>query len=114
MRVLLTGAAGFIGTRIGAQLSAAGHEVVGVDVMLPAAHGDGAQPPPDVRLLDVRDADAVAEVLRGVDVVCHQAAVVGAGVNLSLDDDGLCHAVEGGDLAELLGQGSAVQLPIVG
>ena len=50
MRVLLTGAAGFIGTRIGAQLSAAGHEVVGVDVMLPAAHGDGAQPPPDVRL----------------------------------------------------------------
>ena len=32
MRVLLTGAAGFIGTRIGAQLSAAGHEVVGVDV----------------------------------------------------------------------------------
>ena len=81
MRVLLTGAAGFIGTRIGAQLSAAGHEVVGVDVMLPAAHGDGAQPPPDVRLLDVRDADAVAEALHGVDVVCHQAAVVGAGVN---------------------------------
>ena len=65
MRVLLTGAAGFIGTRIGAQLSAAGHEVVGVDVMLPAAHGDGAQPPPDVRLLDVRDADAVAEALHG-------------------------------------------------
>lgn len=81
MRVLLTGAAGFIGTRIHAQLSAAGHDVVGVDAMLAAAHGDGAQPPPDVQLLDLRDADAVAGVLDGVDVVCHQAAVVGAGVN---------------------------------
>ena len=31
--------------------------------------------------VDVRDAAAVARVLEGVDVVCHQAAVVGAGVN---------------------------------
>ena len=80
MRVLLTGAAGFIGTRIAAGLAAAGHEVVGVDVMLPAAHGEGAAPPADVQLLDVRDAEAVAGALDGIDVVCHQAAVVGAGV----------------------------------
>lgn len=81
MRVLLTGAAGFIGTRIRAQLADAGHDVVAVDVMLPAAHGDGAELPPGVRHLDVRDATAVADALRGVDVVCHQAAVVGAGLN---------------------------------
>ena len=45
-----------------------------------AAHGEGAAPPADVQLLDVRDAEGVAGALDGVDVVCHQAAVVGAGV----------------------------------
>jgi dTDP-L-rhamnose 4-epimerase len=79
--VLLTGAAGFIGSRIWARLADAGHEVVAVDVMLPAAHRDGAEPPPQCRPVDIRDADAVAGLLDGVDVVCHQAAVVGAGVN---------------------------------
>jgi dTDP-L-rhamnose 4-epimerase len=81
VRVLLTGAAGFIGARVNAALRSAGHEVLGVDAMLGAAHGPGAQPPPGVRRLDVRDADALAPLLAGVDVVCHQAAVVGAGVN---------------------------------
>lgn len=81
MRVLLTGAAGFIGARVDAALRAAGHEVLGIDVMLPAAHGPGAPLPPGVRRLDVRDADTLAPLLAGVDVVCHQAAVVGAGVD---------------------------------
>ncbi|MCV7298413.1 NAD-dependent epimerase/dehydratase family protein [Mycobacterium barrassiae] len=81
MRVLLTGAAGFIGARIGAALRDAGHDVVAVDLMLPAAHGPGAQPPPDCQVLDVRDGSALAPLLKDVDVVCHQAAVVGAGVN---------------------------------
>lgn len=83
MRVLLTGAAGFIGSRIRAQLTAGGHDVVAVDVMLPAAHGAGAALPDGVRRVDVRDAARLAEVLAGVDVVCHQAAVVGAGVDAS-------------------------------
>lgn len=81
MRILLTGAAGFIGTRVGAALRDAGHDVVAVDAMLPAAHGRGAEPPPDCQVLDIRDGSALAPLLDGVDVVCHQAAVVGAGVN---------------------------------
>lgn len=81
MRVLLTGAAGFIGTRIRARLADAGHDVVAVDAMLSAAHGEDADLPVDVTRVDVRDAAAVAAALEGVDVVCHQAAVVGAGVN---------------------------------
>ncbi len=81
MKVLLTGAAGFIGARVGAALRADGHEVVAVDAMLPAAHGRDAQPPPECQLVDIRDSEALAPLLRGVDVVCHQAAVVGAGVN---------------------------------
>lgn len=81
MRVLLTGAAGFIGSRVGAALAADGHDVVGVDLMLPAAHGPGRRPPRHCRRVDVADPDALAPLLDGVDVVCHQAAMVGAGVD---------------------------------
>ncbi|OBF24287.1 NAD-dependent dehydratase [Mycobacterium kubicae] len=81
MRVLLTGAAGFIGSRVDTALRAAGHEVVGVDVLLPAAHGPDAVLPDGCHRIDVRDADALAPLLAGVDLVCHQAAMVGAGVN---------------------------------
>ena len=81
MRVLLTGAAGFIGARVAAALADAGHELMAVDAMLAAAHGPNAELPVDVRRADVRDAAALAPLLKGVDVVCHQAAVVGAGVD---------------------------------
>lgn len=81
MRVLLTGAAGFIGSRTAVALRSAGHEVVAVDTMLAAAHGPGAEPPPQCHVVDIRDRDTLAPLLKGVDVVCHQAAVVGAGVD---------------------------------
>lgn len=80
MRVLLTGAAGFIGGAVADAVRAAGHEVVGVDAYLPQAHGELADGVTGPRL-DVRDAGAVAAALAGVDVVCHQAAMVGAGVS---------------------------------
>lgn len=80
MKVLLTGAAGFIGTHVRATLAAAGHDVVGVDVMLPAAHGS-AEVPAGVQCVDVRDEAPIRHLLEGVDVVCHQAAMVGAGVD---------------------------------
>jgi dTDP-L-rhamnose 4-epimerase len=83
VRVLLTGAAGFIGTAIARQLADAGHEVVGVDLMLASAHG-ASVPPEGTLQLDVRDAADTtwAGLLRGTDVVCHQAALVGAGVRV--------------------------------
>jgi dTDP-L-rhamnose 4-epimerase len=84
VKVLLTGSAGFIGSAIGRRLTDAGHEVVGVDLMLASAHGSSVPPDGTLRL-DVRDAgsDAWKDALRGVDVVCHQAAIVGAGVRVA-------------------------------
>ncbi|GAA4291277.1 NAD-dependent epimerase/dehydratase family protein [Mycobacterium paraffinicum] len=79
--MLLTGAAGFIGSRVAAALRAAGHDVVGVDALLPAAHGPNPVLPQGCHRVDVRDADALAPLLDGVDLVCHQAAMVGAGVD---------------------------------
>jgi len=78
---MVTGSAGFIGGAVCAALEDAGHEVVRVDLMLPLAHG-AADAPEDTHRLDVRDAAAWAHLLSGVDVVDHQAAVVGAGVRV--------------------------------
>jgi dTDP-L-rhamnose 4-epimerase len=78
VRVLLTGSAGFIGSAVDRALVAAGHEVVRVDVLLPTAHRAPVRGG-DTHVLDVRDARRWRHLLEGVEVVCHQAAVVGAG-----------------------------------
>ncbi|MFF8941595.1 NAD-dependent epimerase/dehydratase family protein [Streptomyces sp. NPDC014864] len=74
MRVLVTGGAGFIGSHVVEALTERGHEPVVFDVRADA----GA---------DVRDREAVARALRGVEAVCHQAAMVGLG-------DGVADAAE--------------------
>src|ERR1700735_213012 len=84
MRVLITGAAGFIGSRIARNMRAAGHEVRGLDSLAPAVHnGRPDDVPDDLIVGDVRDPAAVDEALAGMDAVCHQAALVGLGVDLS-------------------------------
>lgn len=82
MKILVTGSAGFIGSAVCHALEAAGHEVVRVDLMLSLAHGR-AEPPPGTHRIDVRDATAWRHLLTGVDVVSHQAAVVGAGIRVA-------------------------------
>ena len=78
----MTGSAGFIGGAVADALEARGDEVVRVDLMLPAAHGS-TEPPAGTHPLDVRDAGAWSDLINGVDVVCHQAAMVGAGVTVA-------------------------------
>jgi dTDP-L-rhamnose 4-epimerase len=84
MRVLVTGAAGFIGSHIAETMQAAGHEVRGLDSLTPAVHkGRPDHVPGDLVIGDVRDPAAVDEALAGMDAVCHQAALVGLGVDLA-------------------------------
>jgi dTDP-L-rhamnose 4-epimerase len=84
MRVLVTGAAGFIGSHIAETMQAAGHDVRGLDSLSPAVHnGRPGHVGGDLVVGDVRDPAAVDEALAGVDAVCHQAAMVGLGVDLS-------------------------------
>jgi dTDP-L-rhamnose 4-epimerase len=82
VRVLVTGAAGFIGSAVADALARLGDEVVGVDLMLAQAHGESA-PPAGIRPLDVRDAATWVSLLGGVDVVLHQAALVGHGARVA-------------------------------
>lgn len=75
-RVLLTGAAGYIGAHVHRALRAAGHEVIAVDIMADHVHGVDVAAPQGVSAVDIRDAGALEQLLRGVDVVCHLAAAV--------------------------------------
>ncbi|MET8005455.1 NAD-dependent epimerase/dehydratase family protein [Nonomuraea glycinis] len=81
MRVLLTGGAGFIGTHVLAALHSEGHEVRVVDGLLPNVHRIPPPRPACAEFVhgDLRDPGVVAAALRDVDVVCHQAALVGRG-----------------------------------
>ncbi|UGY94631.1 NAD-dependent epimerase/dehydratase family protein [Streptomyces gobiensis] len=76
MRVLVTGGAGFIGSHIVTALRAMGHQAVVLDTAFDTAAAEGTEE--GIRG-DVRDAEAVGEALRGVEAVCHQAAMVGLG-----------------------------------
>ncbi|RLT55413.1 MAG: SDR family NAD(P)-dependent oxidoreductase, partial [Chloroflexi bacterium] len=85
-KALVTGGAGFIGSYIVDELLARGYEVRVFDNLEPQVHGtlreDGGRPEylsRDVELVigDVRDTDAVTRALEGVDILFHQAALVG-------------------------------------
>src|SRR3954449_11041011 len=83
--ILVTGGAGFIGSHVVDAVLAAGEEVRVLDVLLPAAHRerpDYLDPRAEFVEGDVRDFATVADALLGVSAVCHQAAMVGLGVDL--------------------------------
>jgi dTDP-L-rhamnose 4-epimerase len=84
--ILVTGGAGFIGSFVVEQLCDLGHEVRVLDRLHPGAHDDvptDLDARADWHWGDCSDERAVGRVLEGVDAVCHQAAMVGLGVDLS-------------------------------
>jgi dTDP-L-rhamnose 4-epimerase len=87
-RVLITGGAGFIGSHVADLLLEQGYAVRVLDVLAAQVHGpSGARPEylsPDAELMvgDVRNPDAVARALGGVDAVIHLAASVGVGQSM--------------------------------
>ena len=87
MRVLITGGAGFIGSHLADRLLAEGHEVRALDNLDPQVHRDGERPAyldpaVDLHVGDVRDHEAVARALDGIDAVYHFAAAVGVGQSM--------------------------------
>src|SRR5256886_16908563 len=84
MKVLLTGAAGFIGQHVMRELLARGHDVRAVDSLRSDVHKNASWAPPIgimFEQMDVRDAATLDRVLSGVEAVLHLAAKVGFGVD---------------------------------
>ncbi len=84
--ILVTGGAGFIGRAVCAELLRLGHRVRVLDSLIEQVHG-GVRPAHlagDVQLVeaDIRDGEAVAQALAGIDSVVHLAAEVGVGQSM--------------------------------
>src|SRR5688500_3554137 len=65
MKIVVTGSAGRLGSRVGRALAAAGHEVIATDVREPQ------EPMPGLRIADLQQIDAARELVQGADAVCH-------------------------------------------
>jgi nucleoside-diphosphate-sugar epimerase len=76
VRILVTGAAGFIGSQLCARLVAEGHRVVGLD-NLSDGSVENLRDVSEMELVeaDLRDEESVRNVARGCEVVLHQGAV---------------------------------------
>lgn len=87
-RVLITGGAGFIGSRVGRKLLSSGYEVSILDNFNPQIHGDNSELPADLRESvqlfrgDVRDAGLCKEALKRQQVLIHLAAETGTGQSM--------------------------------
>ena len=90
-RILITGGAGFIGSRLATVLNTQGHHVTILDNLLAQVHGSDpttsgllavARQAGDVVVGDVTDRAVLEQVVSGQDVVVHLAAETGTGQSM--------------------------------
>ncbi|MCD2442042.1 NAD-dependent epimerase/dehydratase family protein [Agromyces sp. SYSU K20354] len=113
MTLLVTGGAGFIGGTIVKLAVARGHDVRVLDSLRDDVHRVEPKPIDGVQFLrgDIRDPDTLDRALRGVEIVCHQAAKVGLGVDLSDAPDYASTNVTGtAELVAAMGRAGVIRL----
>ncbi|NCP19517.1 MAG: NAD-dependent epimerase/dehydratase family protein [Erythrobacter sp.] len=91
MKVLITGGAGFIGSRLALRLVENGHEVTVLDSLLPQVHGDDPEQSEGYRAIadkteflrgTVTDRALMERALEGQEAVVHLAAETGTGQSM--------------------------------
>jgi len=93
LKVLVTGGAGFIGSYIVDNLIEQGYDVVVYDNLEPQVHGKEQKIPEylnkkaDFIKGDIRDAELLKKCLSNIDIIFHQAALVGVGQSMYRMED---------------------------
>lgn len=88
MKVLITGGAGFIGSRLAAALASEGATVTVLDCLSAQIHGDNADFSAGLAAVatcmrgDVRDRDTISAAVRGQDAIVNLAAETGTGQSM--------------------------------
>jgi len=84
--ILITGGAGFIGTKLSQKLTEKGYKVVILDNLSPQIHGDNFEYKPfqDVSFIkgDVRNSKDWENALQGIEIIVHLAAETGTGQSM--------------------------------
>ncbi len=84
-KILVTGGAGFIGSHLVDRLVEMGNEVVVIDNLEPQVHTKKPEylnPKVEYIFEDVREEDALAKAIEGVEIIFHQASAVGVGQSM--------------------------------
>ena len=81
LKILVTGAAGFLGSHLSEKLSDLGHKVVGVDNML-GGYEDNVPENIEFHKLDCCDLKKIQNIMEGIDVVYHCAATAHEGLSV--------------------------------
>ena len=80
-KILVTGAAGFLGSHLSEQLSILGHSVIGIDNMI-GGYKDNIPKNIKFHKIDCCDFEKVQNVMKGIDVVYHCAATAHEGLSV--------------------------------
>ncbi len=80
-KILITGAAGFLGSHLSEKLINLGHQVVGIDNMM-GGYEDNISKNLEFHRIDCCDFDKVKSIMKGVEVVYHCAATAHEGLSV--------------------------------
>ena len=80
-KILVTGAAGFLGSHLAEQLQKIGHQVIGIDNMI-GGYEDNVPQNIKFHKIDCCDLENIKKIMSGVDIVYHCAATAHEGLSV--------------------------------